>query len=211
MMNIALSEIWNFLSIVDQKEQGWSYTLHAGAVAIKGIDTEVMHHLKKDQAYDTELLPALFTFREILWQPDVFTDASMSLPPLRILKAFCADTVVELMDKEDLTSPIYVSLIKGLGKCTSKTIKSLEKEGPNVQKELGRLRTCAFPIIKFFINHPKNRKDYQMDALNRLNYAVKIMLTEFYGRYSDLAEPYWQISYRNSADLSKSQMTKQEQ
>ena len=50
-------------------------------------------------------------------------------------------------------------------------------------------------VIKFFIFHPQNRVDYYRDAVNRLNYAVKIMLTQFYGRYTQLDDPYWVVSY----------------
>jgi len=48
------------------------------------IANKTLKSLHGDEEYDTELLPSLFTFREILWQPDVFTDAAMSLPSLRI-------------------------------------------------------------------------------------------------------------------------------
>ena len=194
-MKIALTEIGNFLSLVGKEEKGWSYSLHAGQVTIDGISTEAMHALQNDEHYDTELLPSIFTFREILWQPDVFTEAAISLPPLRILKAFCAEIIVELEDHGGAADRIYISLVKGIGKCTSKAIKEMEKEKSDVKRILGNFRTCAFPIIKFFIYHPKNREDYLKDAINRLNYAVKIMLTQFYGRYSDLADPYWEIKY----------------
>ena len=195
-MKIALNEIWNFLSLIDSAEkEGWNYSLKAGSVQVDHISTDTMLLLKKDASYDTELLPSIFTFREILWQPDVFTESSQSLPPLRVLKAFCAETVVELLDKEDKVSPIYIALIKGLGKCTGKAIKALEKEKPDVKMVLGSFRTCAFPIVKFFINHPQNRKDYKTDAIHRLNYAVKIMLTQFHRKYSDLVEPHWEVNY----------------
>ena len=88
-MKIALIEIWDFLLLTEKEEKGWSYALNAGKVQIKNITLEMMQELKKDENFDTELLPSLFTFREILWQPDVFTEVSSSLPPLRILKAFC--------------------------------------------------------------------------------------------------------------------------
>ena len=194
-MKIALSEIWNFLTLLEENEKGWHYSLHAGKVKIDGINSEMMRLLQKDPHFDTELLPSLFTYREILWQPDVFTEVSASLPPLRILKAFCVETIVDLQDTDSPIAAIYVSLVKGLGKCTSKAIKSLEAERPDVRKVLGELRTCTFPIIKFFIHHPRNRKDYLMDANHRLNYAVKIMLTEFYGKYTDLEDPYWKVNF----------------
>ena len=38
--------------------------------------------------------------------------------------------------------------------------------------------------------------DYYQDAINRLNYAVKIMLTQFYGQYSELSEPIWVVKQK---------------
>ena len=151
------------------------------------------------------------TFREILWQPDVFTEVSSSLPPLRILKAFCIETIDEIKEIDSPLSSLYVGLIKGVGRCASKAITELEKEKPDVRKILGDLRTCTFPIIKFFIHHPQNRQDYFMDATNRLNYAVKIMLTQFHGRYTDLEDPYWKVSFAQSKLPKKSEVISDEQ
>lgn len=197
-MKIALNEIWNFLELLDSNEKGWNYSLSAGQIEVDGISTSTMQSLKEDKNYDTELLPSIFTFREILWQPDVFTEASMSVPSLRILKAFCEEAATELEEKNGDTNRVYASLIKGVGNCSGKAIEALEKERADVKKILGDFRTCAFPIIKFFIYHPMNRQDYFMDAVNRLNYAVKIMLTQFYGRYTALEDPYWVVSFQKS-------------
>lgn len=202
-MKIALNEIWNFLKLVDSSEKGWEYALCAGKIKVGGITNSTMMELRNDEEYDTELLPSLFTFREILWQPDVFTEASMSLPSLRILNAFCNEAATELEEKERAVNDIYIELIKGLGTCCEGAIVKLEKDRADVKKILGDFRTIAFPIVKFFIYHPKNRKDYYNDAVNRLNYSVKIMLTQFYGRYTELEDPYWMVSF------SKSKPTKQ--
>lgn len=202
-MRIALNEIWNFLELLDTKEKGWDYALQVGKTVIKDITNETMLAIKKDEAYDTELLPSIFTFREILWQPDVFTEASMSLPSLRILKAYCDEAAAELEEKGGSTNGVYAQLLKVLGKCSAKAVAGLDKERVDVKKVLGDFRTCAFPIIKFFIYHPMNRKDYFMDSINRLNYAVKIMLTQFYGRYTELDEPYWIVSFSHEKPAPK--------
>jgi hypothetical protein len=198
-MKIALNEIWNFLKLVDSTEKGWEYALCAGKISVGSISNETMLGLKEDVEYDTELLPSIFTFREILWQPDVFTEASMSLPSLRILSAFCDEAATELEEKERTVNSIYIELIRGLAACCNVAIEKLEKDRADVKKILGDMRTVAFPIVKFFIYHPRNRKDYYNDAVNRLNYSVKIMLTQFYGRYTELEDPYWMVSFSKTA------------
>lgn len=194
-MKISLSEIWNFIQMIDQKESGWYYSLTAGQVRIAGLDHTTLLALRSDENYDTELLPSLFTFREILWQPDVFTEASMSLPGLRILKAYSEECATQLQEQKTTTSEIYAELILGLSSASEVAIQQLESGNVPVTKVLRDLRKACFPIIKFFIFHPQNRVDYHSDAVNRLNYAVKVMLTQFYGRYTELEDPYWEISY----------------
>lgn len=202
-MKISLSEIWNFIQMIDQQESGWYYSLTAGNVRKAGLDHTTLLDLRNDEDYDTELLPSLFTFREILWQPDVFTEASMSLPGLRILKAYSEECVEQLQEEKTNVSEIYAQLILGLSAASEEAIQQLESENVPVTKVLRDLRTASFPIIKFFIFHPRNRVDYHHDAVNRLNYAVKVMLTQFHGRYTELEDPYWEISYDQAGEKTE--------
>jgi hypothetical protein len=193
-MRIALQEIWNFIELIDPDEHGWTFTLEAGHYRVEGIQSQTLHALKQHDTYDTELLPSLFTFREILWQPDVFKDAKMSLAPLRVLKAFCDETIA-LLDDDAAVNTLYRNLLEGMASCCEKAEVEISEKKRKVTDVLGQFRTCTFPIIKFFIYHPRNRADYHHDAVNRLNYAVKIMLTQFYGQYSELTEPHWIVEY----------------
>jgi hypothetical protein len=204
-MKISQSEIWNFVELIDKGEKGWSYALHAGAVTIPKISQEVLMELKNDSNYDTEILPEIFTFREILWQPDVFKSSAQSLPGLRILKAYCEETAQDYEDHPTPTNKIYEALLLGIAAYCDEAITLIEgkvSEG-TVTKALGDFRKSTFPIVKFFIFHPQNRLDYYRDAVNRLNYAVKIMLTEFFGRYTELEDPFWKISYKTNANKQK--------
>ena len=202
-MKIGLSEIWNFAALIDSDEQGWSYRLIAGEVTVEGISQAVLTDLKGDALFDTELLPLIFTFREILWQPDIFTESAKSLPGLRILRAHCEEIVAEYENQEVKTRLLYADLLKGLMVGSATAIDALEQDGASVKKVLGDFRTTAFPIIKFFIFHPQNREDYFRDAVNRLNYAVKIMLTQFHGKYTELTDPYWEVIYEHSSKSKK--------
>ncbi len=196
-MKIALNEIWNFIDLIDKDERGWAYQLNAANVVIDGLTQKDLLQLKTNGEYDTELLPSLFTFREILWQPDVFTNSSMSLPGLRILKAFCQETADLYTNSDRSVDKIYCQLVLGVADNCEKAVTLLEGEEKeaNVTRVLGDFRRDSFPILKFFIYHPQNRLDYYRDAVNRLNYAVKIILTQFYGRYTELSDPYWVIKF----------------
>ena len=193
-MRIPLQEIWNFIELIDADEHGWDFALEVGIHRVDGIKSETLKKLQQDADYDTELLPSIFTFREILWQPDVFTEAKMSLAPLRVLKAVC-DESKESLDQKDDVQNIYFQLLESLADCCERAEGEISNDKQPVTDVLGKFRTCTFPIIKFFIYHPLNRTDYFRDAINRLNYAVKIMLTQFYGQYSELTEPYWLVGY----------------
>ena len=129
-VNITLNEIWNFIELIDHEEHGWSYNLHAANVAIVGINQKVLMELKNDTSYDTELLPEIFTYREILWQPDVFTESSMSLPGLRILKAFCEETSEKYKETGGKSNSIYSDLILGLAKNCELAISAIESDLP---------------------------------------------------------------------------------
>lgn len=210
-MKISQSEIWNFIELIDQGERGWSYALHAGTVTIPKISQTVLKELKNDPSYNTEILPEIFTFREILWQPDVFKSASQSLPGLRILKAYCEETAAFFEEHPTPANAIYEALLLGIAAYCDEAITLIEgkvSEG-TVTKALGDFRKATFPIIKFFIFHPQNRLDYYRDAVNRLNYAVKVMLTEFFGRYTELEDPYWEINYKSTPAKEKKSAPKE--
>ena len=210
-MKISQSEIWNFIELIDQGERGWSYALHAGTVTIPKISQTVLTELKNDPSYNTEILPEIFTFREILWQPDVFKSASQSLPGLRILKAYCEETAAFFEEHPTPTNAIYEALLLGIAAYCDEAITLIEgkvSEG-TVTKALGDFRKATFPIIKFFIFHPQNRLDYYRDAVNRLNYTVKVMLTEFFGRYTELEDPYWEINYKSTPVKEKKSASKE--
>ena len=201
-MKIDLREIWNFIELLDVGERNWEFSLQAGIYQVDGIMSKTLMLLQKDEGYDTELLPSLFTFREILWQPDVFTERQMSISPLRVLKSFC-DESMQGMDTTNEVQLIYFSLLEGTASCCEKAEAEITEGKGKVTDVLGHFRTCTFPIIKFFIHHPMNRNDHYQDATNRLNYAVKIMLTQYYGQYSELTEPYWVVSKTKSEKPSK--------
>lgn len=202
-MKIILNEIWEFMEMAPKPKTAqagdqWIYELVAGTITIPGLTTEDIENLKKEENYDTELLPEIFTYREILWQPNVYTQPALCVPQLNILKVFCEDYVKEQRALKNGDVWPYLKLLEGLSKYCGDALERITgaKNAADVRVAtiLGDLRRDAFPIVKFFIFHPMNRADYQTDALNRLNYSVKIMLTQYNSKYYDLQDPYWNVT-----------------
>ena len=194
-MDIPINQIWNFIALRAADTPKQLYSLHAAHVIMTRLDVQSITELTKKKGYDTELLPSLFTYREILWQPNVFENPQLCTPAIRIFKAFCEEKATEYNQNNGKTYEIYSGLLKGLAENCIHALKDLEKKRHpvSIHKVLKELRNRSFPIIKFFIDHPQNRNDYYHEAVNRLNYAIKISITEFNGRFTEFQEPFWRV------------------
>lgn len=202
-MQLPLTEIWDFMELHSQEEQHWRYGLHAGAFHFPELKAADIHQLAEENHYDTELLPSIFTYREILWQPNVYDRPKLCLPGLKLLEAYCQEFVE---DSTDTSTPekLYSALVAYLAEIAHDTVSELESEQePNLAKVLGSFRSRAFPIIQFFIWHPRNKPEHVADARKRLNYTVKILLTQYYKHYSELQDPFWQVERVDHAPAEK--------
>lgn len=194
LMQLPLGEIWDFMELHDHEESHWQYELCAGAFHSPALTARDIHLLAEENHYDQELLPSIFTYREILWQPNVYDRPNLCLPGLKLLEAYCKEYVDQNKD-QGLSQKLYSALVEYLGGLASTTVIKLEKDdNTSLAKILGGFRSKAFPIIQFFIWHPRNKPEHVADAQKRLNYTVKILLTQYYKHYSELTDPYWKVT-----------------
>ena len=194
-MKIGFNDIWEFLDYTSRSKTNWHFCLKAGDISISGLRYKTLASLKNDKNFDPELIYSLFIYREIIWQPNVFVSTDRSITPLKVFQAYCEEQVAYKS-----MHPLCRELIKGLVIHTKRAISRLEQNGNgSTVRVLGEFRRHVFPIVLFFIMHPRNRPDYQHDAWNRLNYCVKVQITQFNNKFTELTYPYWEISFKPKA------------
>ncbi|MEM8893795.1 MAG: hypothetical protein AAGC88_04400 [Bacteroidota bacterium] len=207
-MKLPLSEIWEFLDLLEIKSAVWQFDLIAGEVVHKGLSLDDVVSINEENDYDVELLPSIFTYREILWQPNVYAEPQNCLPSLNLLEAYCKEFVAA----NNFDTPrhqLYNYLLTELASFAAKAVSDISvQDNPDIARILGDLRNRSFPIIKFFIWHPRNRPEHVQDALKRLNYTVKILLTQYHNNYGQLSDPYWEITKSPTHPSDKTKSTK---
>ncbi len=193
-MKLPLTEIWEFLDLLEAKRGAWHFDLIAGHVKYEKLTVDDLISLNEEDDYDTELLPSIFTYREILWQPNVYAEPQNCLPSLNLLNAYCKEFISEHQSKE-ARHKLYNHMLGELSALAEQAVEAISgQERPDLARILGDFRNKSFPIVKFFIWHPRNRKEHVQDALKRLNYTVKILLTQYHNDYGQLSDPYWCIT-----------------
>ena len=204
-MEIPINQIGNFIAIAHVNGSRWKFTLHAAHVSVEDLDEMTVKELAKGAGYDTELLPSLFTYREILWQPNVFKESRQCLPAIRIFKAFCDEKAQEYELTKSKPNQIYSALLKGLSENCEKAVKDIEKkrQPESLNSIFKEFRKRCFPIIKFFIDHPQNRGNYHQEAMNRLNYAIKISIIDFHSHFTEFKEPFLRLHEEKPTDLKE--------
>jgi hypothetical protein len=193
-MKLPLTEIWEFLDLLDAKPGAWHFDLIVGQFKYEKLSVDDLISINEEDDYDPELLPSIFTYREILWQPNVYAEPQNCLPSLNLLNAYCKEFITEHQNKET-RHLLYNHLLEKLSLLAEEAVEAIgSQERPDLARILGDFRNRSFPIVKFFIWHPQNRKEHVQDALKRLNYTVKILLTQYHNDYGQLVDPYWEVT-----------------
>lgn len=202
-MKLAFAEIWSFLDIVGDEAHLWSFRLRAGDFLQENITPGLIAQLKEDAFYDPEILPNLFTFREIFWQPNVYPTLNACLTGLKLVANYSHELTEQLDGTEEPTVRLYTELVHHIGQLAVQANEMLSADETAAEKlpaVLGEFRKQAFPVIMLFIHHPMNRADYKEDALRRINFMVKTLIEQYQLRFNDLLLPHWELARPAGAD-----------
>ncbi len=203
-MKLAFDEIWSFLEIIGEEAPLWTFTLKAGSFSREGVSLDLTHQLENDALYDPEMLPNLFTFREIFWQPNVYPTLSACLTGLKLVVNYSSELAEEYQDATTETQQLYVDLVNHIGLLAAEANEKLasnEDANDQIPSVLGEFRKQSFPVIMLFIQHPMNRNDYKEDALRRINFMVKTLIEQYQLRFNDLLLPHWELERNKAAPL----------
>jgi len=205
-MKLPFAEIWSFARLIKGQEASWSFTLVAGDCRWEKVESSLIAEIENDIYFDPELLPNLFTFREIFWQPNVYPTLNACLTGLKLVTNYSAELTLEHGESVIATRKMYVHLVDYVGGLAQKAYDDLSKNGQDperIPQVLKEFRKHSFPVILLFIHHPMNRIDYREDALRRVNFMVKTLLDQYLLRFNDLMLPYWEVDKAKEAPAKK--------
>ncbi|MEQ9376157.1 MAG: hypothetical protein RIG68_13310 [Imperialibacter sp.] len=209
-MKLDFGEIWPFLKIVGEEAPKWSFNLVAGNFVSEKVPLTLIRQLESDSYYDAEMLPNLFTFREVFWQPNVYPTLNACLTGLKLVANYSNELTEEYANSTQKTQQLYVSLVKHIGDLARQTNKQLagsEQASDRIPSVLGEFRKQSFPVIMLFIHHPMNRIDYKEDALRRINFMVKTLIEQYQLRFNDLLLPHWELDRLPDSKKTDSKQT----
>jgi hypothetical protein len=209
-MKLDFGEIWSFLKIVGEEASEWSFNLVAGNFVSEEVPLTLIHQLESDPYYDAEMLPNLFTFREIFWQPNVYSTLNACLTGLKLVANYSNELTEEYANSTQETQQLYVHLVKHIGELARQANEQLagsEQASDQIPSVLGEFRKQSFPVIMLFIHHPMNRVDYKEDALRRVNFMVKTLIEQYQLRFNDLLLPHWELDRLPDSKKTDSKQT----
>ncbi|MEQ8808425.1 MAG: hypothetical protein RIE59_05100 [Imperialibacter sp.] len=209
-MKLDFGEIWPFLKIVGEEAPKWSFNLVAGNFVSEKVPLTLIRQLESDSYYDAEMLPNLFTFREVFWQPNVYPTLSACLTGLKLVVNYSNELTEEYANSTQETQQLYVHLVKHIGELARQANEQLEgseQASDQIPSVLGEFRKQSFPVIMLFIHHPMNRVDYKEDALRRVNFMVKTLIEQYQLRFNDLLLPHWELDRLPDSKKADSKQT----
>ncbi len=197
-----------------EKNEPWQFKLVAGDCVWENGTHTLITQLENDLYYDAELLPNLFTFREIFWQPNVYPTLNACLTGLKLVVNYGQELTEDYATAGEETRLLYAHLVSHIGKLAQEAHEVLSKSdqaSEQIPAVLGEFRKQSFPVIMLFIHHPMNRIDYREDALRRVNFMVKTLLDQYQLRFNDLMLPYWEISRASGTTAAAGELSQKTQ
>ncbi len=214
-MKLEIAEIWNFLKLrIDQSTQSISFNLAAADFKLENLSSETIKALKNKEDYHEEVLTSIFINREILWQPNVYDKVEICISNLNIFSSFCQDAIDQLANSDKPIDQFHHEIFQFLSTLSQETVnvfqESIQKSKENVRvapsedsayvnpksyipRILGRFRKKAFPVIQVFIGLLPQGNLVRRSALNRMDFAVQVIINQYNLKYSDVIDPFWEV------------------
>jgi len=214
-MKLEIAEIWNFLKLkIDASVQEINFSLRAGEFGLDDLSVKTIEALKDRVDYHEEVLTSIFINREIIWQPNVYDKVEICISNLNIFSSFCQDAIDQLANSDKPIDQFHHEIFQFLSTLSQETVnvfqESIQKSKENVRvapsedsayvnpksyipRILGRFRKKAFPVIQVFIGLLPQGNLVRRSALNRMDFAVQVIINQYNLKYSDVIDPFWEV------------------
>ena len=218
-MRLPYEEIWSALRIIPQLFTRCQLDLCLGDYCFFDLSEEMLLQLREKESCDKEILPVLFSERELFWQPNLQPSLSAWYTRFSTF-IFFIDHYVELLKKNDSPADyLYAAILHDL-KAKARHIQKSFAETASISSQLRfqtltRFRIAVYPHILFFMRHAYMPVAEIHTAENRLDIMMQ-SIPRSYRLLQLLREPYWQLqllqvtSSPQKASTSKNATAKEE-
>ena len=204
-MRLPFEEIWAAMEIIPQFFLRCRLDLCLGDYRFSNISEETLLHLQEEESCDKELLPVLFSEREIFWQPNLQPSLPAWYTRFNTFIVFI-NQYVDLLKRND--SPVdylYAAVLHDL-KTKARRVQKSFTEASNTSSQsqlqsLLRFRIATYPHVLFFMYHPympvaevyttKKRLDLMIQSIPRTHRLLQL-----------LTEPCWRLQLLSEAPSS---------
>lgn len=197
-MRLPFTEIGPAIQTIPQLFKQYKIDLWIGSYCFDEFSHSILKQFLSPESCDEELIEALFTERELFWQPDMQPSLTTWITRFSILKVFIKDYIEMLKVHDAPVDYLYASILHDIilqvekvqESLTSSTTSNLDQSFQSVMK----FRLSVYPHITFFMKHPCMSKSVLKCAQNRLHLMIHTLFLKSGYAFHLFQDPYWQIT-----------------
>lgn len=216
-MRLPFQEIWDATVLVPDFFPKYRVDLYLGDYCFQALSQEMLQQLQQPSSCDSDLLPVLFSEREIFWQPDMQPSLNAWCTRFNIFNDFLHHYTEALKNQDTSVDYLYAAILHDLktkATYTQNMLKNSVQATPQVQyRFIARFRVATYPHILFFLRQPHVPLIAARYAENRLDLMIRTLLLKNKIPLRVLVEPRWQLQVHtpSTAPLEKNKKTKGEE
>ena len=196
-MRLSFTEIRSATQVIPQLFKQYKTDLWVGSYCFDKFSPSMLKQFLSPESCDEELIDALFSARELFWQPNMQPSLTTWITRFSMLRVFVKSYIEALKVHDTPIDYLYAGILHDMvlqieatqEALTSSTTSDLEQLFQSVMK----FRLSVYPHIIFFTKHPYMPESVLKYAQNRLHIMIHTLFLKGGYAFRLFQDPYWQI------------------